>query len=711
MRQFMQLRVALFVCMIALFTARSSDASGRTFSLAQILDYSFPSQLVASKSGDRIAWVENTHGIRNIWVADGPAFRPRQITDYRNDDGRQISDLILPAVSKYVVYVRGGDDDAMWPRKTPPDPSRSPQQPEVALWSVPFDGGPTTRIGEGKSPAVSPTGVLAYIKDQQLWTADLSGTGKPRRLFFDIGNVSSPRWSPDGRRLAFVSDRGGHSYIGVFTSSHTPLVYLAPSTGLDRSPCWSPDGSEIAFVRGPGAGGPPRPILQRMPNPWSIWVADARNGQGHVLWRSPDTLPGSFPTTEGDANLHWASGGRLVFLGDLDNWPHLYSIPATGGKATLLTPGRFMVEDITQSSDLTSLIYDANAGTTPGDEDRRHLFVVPVDRAKPVALTRGTGIESEPVAVGETHVAFISAGPQAPPTVALVSLTDAARRSLNASSVPADFPAGRLTTPVPVTFTAPDGWTIHAVLFHQGGRHSAEPAIISVHGGPARQTLLGWNYIQYYSNTYAMNEYLASHGFVVLAVNYRLSIGYGYAFQHPDHWGPTGASEYQDVLAAARYLRRLSGVDGRRIGIWGGSYGGYLTALALARDSDVFKAGVDLQGITDWSRLFHLTHPDANDGFEQGDREAAMKAAWESSPVADIERWKSPVLIIQGDDDGTVPFEQTIDLDRRLTARGVPHQVLDLPNEVHDFLRYQSWVVADRATVDFFRSELGTRTR
>ncbi len=164
--------------------------------------------------------------------------------------------------------------------------------------------------------------------------------------------------------------------------------------------------------------------------------------------------------------------------------------------------------------------------------------------------------------------------------------------------------------------------------------------------------LLGWHYRDYYSNAYAVNQYLASQGFTVLSVNYRLGIGYGRAFQHPEHAGEAGASEYQDVLAGARYLQQVAGVDAHRIGIWGGSYGGYLTGLGLARNSGVFKAGVDFHGISNWIPLLAKDQALPEHWYEATpDWQKAIATAFAASPDADIATWKSPVLLVQGDDD------------------------------------------------------------
>jgi len=236
-----------------------------------------------------------------------------------------------------------------------------------------------------------------------------------------------------------------------------------------------------------------------------------------------------------------------------------------------------------------------------------------------------------------------------------------------------------------------------------------QPAIVYIHGGGPRQMLLGWHNRWEYANDYGINQYLASRGFIVLSVDYRLSVGYGHAFQFPVRTGARGASEYLDVLAAGRYLQRRPDVDPRRIGVWGASYGGYLTALALGRNSDVFAAGVDIHGVHDRLPAINptqLAHAVVGDGLSEADLKQALKVEFESSPIAAVATWKSPVLLIHGDDDRTVDFRQTIDLSRRLLDTGVKVEELVLPDDVHDPLLWRNWKATAAATGEFFERTL-----
>ncbi|MGD0491673.1 MAG: prolyl oligopeptidase family serine peptidase [Steroidobacteraceae bacterium] len=687
----------------------SNAAPAADFSMSQALDYPDASELAAAENADVIAWVRTFEGVRNIWIARGPEFKPVRITNYREDDGQEITQLTFAPDGSRLVYVLGGDHDANWPAEgnLAPDPASATRQPQVAIWAAPLAGGEPVKIADGDAPAISSRGELAYTQDDHVWSAPIEG-GKPERLFFDRGKDSDLRWSPDGSRLAFVSKRGDHSFIGIYSSKSAPISYLEPSTNLDSSPRWSPDGSRLAFVRQPGDGGPPEPILTQVPHPWSLWVAPSNGGAPRRVWQSPDSLAGSYPDVAGEANLQWAAGDRLVFLAYLDDWPHLYSVPAAGGEPMLLTPGAYMVEHVAMSRDRRFVIYDANTGKSAGDDDRRHIYRVPVDRAASVALSSGESIDWTPIGASDNRVAYIAAGSRHPPSVMLVDVGGAHRGELDTGAMPADFPLGRLITPKRVIFRSADGIPVHGQLFDTGGEPAAaKPAVLFVHGGPPRQMLLGWHYMDYYANAYAVNQYLAAHGFVVLSVNYRLGIGYGRAFHQPDHAGFAGAAEYQDIVAGAHYLQTLSDVDGARLGIWGGSYGGYLTGLALARNSDLFRAGVDLHGVHDWSRLLDAWVGKGAGRYEKGDREQAMKVAWESSPDAGIDAWRSPVLLIQGDDDRNVPFEQTVDLARRLEMHHIPYEELVIPNEIHGFLRHASWLRVDEATVEFLTRRLG----
>jgi dipeptidyl aminopeptidase/acylaminoacyl peptidase len=220
--------------------------------------------------------------------------------------------------------------------------------------------------------------------------------------------------------------------------------------------------------------------------------------------------------------------------------------------------------------------------------------------------------------------------------------------------------------------------------------------------------LLGFHYMYYYSNAYSLNQYLANQGYVVLAVNYRSGIGYGLNFREAINYGARGGSEFNDVIGAGLYLKSRSDVDPSRIGVWGGSYGGYLTAMALSRASDLFAAGVDFHGVHDWSSLRgYLTRGEmSGDPNELKDRQEAARIAFESSPMASVDTWRSPVLLIHGDDDRNVEFSQTVMLVEALRQRHVPFEELVFPNEIHDFLLARDWVAAYHATADFFARKL-----
>jgi dipeptidyl aminopeptidase/acylaminoacyl peptidase len=285
-------------------------------------------------------------------------------------------------------------------------------------------------------------------------------------------------------------------------------------------------------------------------------------------------------------------------------------------------------------------------------------------------------------------------------------------RPLAPGATPAGFPSASLVKPQPVMITAADGLQIHGQLFlpPQSNRGARHPALVFFHGGSRRQMLLGFHYMDYYSNAYALNQYFASQGYVVLSVNYRSGIGYGLNFREAINYGSRGASEFNDVIGAGLYLKSRSDVDPERVGVWGGSYGGYLTALALSRASGMFAAGVDFHGVHDWSALRDgPLSARGGDPNEIRERQEAARLAFESSPMASVDTWKSPVLLIHGDDDRNVPFSQTVMLIEALRRRHVSFEQLIIPNEIHGFLMHRHWLETYQASADFFARKLATR--
>lgn len=681
------------------------------FTLEAVKSYAFPTQLVRSSKGNQIAWAMDEKGIRNVYVAEAPNFVARKLTNYKEDDGQEITSISISDDGRWVLFVRGGDHGANFDGEKAVNPLGNAEPQTVRVMQVSFEGGPIRMVSEGDFPVISPDNkVVAYIKDGQPWVSKLDTNENddfidiPVRLFKTRGQVHSLTWAPGGKRIAFVADRKDHSFVGYFEMGKSNVNFIDPSFANDFSPRWSPDGQQLAFIRTPAEGGSTDSLTQRKRIPWSIRKVGLLAGEkSSLIWEAPNTYRGSLPTTHGGTNLHWVKQDRVVFTSYHDGWPHAYSVAPTGGTPILLSPGEFMVEHVSVSADGNTVYFDANTGSDVTDKDRRHVCQVSVDKADMKVITPGVGNEWSAVSV-QGGYAYIGAGAQKAPQVMVSAGSNV--RSLTENLIPAEFPSKLLVEPKQVVFKSLDGLSIHGQLFDNSNGSQKKPAIIFVHGGPPRQMLLGWHYSDYYSNLYALNQYLANLGFVVLSVNYRLGIGYGYDFHHPKSAGQWGASEYLDIKAAGEWLAQQSFVDPKKIALYGGSYGGYLTALALARDSRLFAAGVDIHGVHDWAQQREIPVEALIGPHKAPDADWATSLSFRSSPISSLDTWKSPVLFIHADDDRNVPFSQSIDLINRLQKKKVPMETMVIVDDTHHWMKFSNALRVFQATADYLKAQL-----
>ncbi len=777
-------------------SAPLASAPPQTPLFQQFLSPASPQEVVAAAKADRVAWVDYAEGKRNAFTAAAPAFVPVRLTNFTKDDGVMMSGIRISDDGSTVIFIRGGgaNRDGWFA-----NPSADPSGPDHAIWAARTAAGPAWRVVDANNPELAPDGnAILFVKEGQIYRAKLSAV-KPatevdrgeKPFVSEWGVQSGPRWSPDSKKIAFVSTRTDHSFIVVYDVATRSVKYISPSVDYDTMPMWLPDSRHLMFMRRPGLpfgqqaqqggggigfpngpayqpptaaagaaaagrggrtggragggngggqgrGGAPAsdaapagqapvnnsPGLMRATfkggSTLAFYKADVTTGEATETWHNQPNDPmvtnftnvrvaGNyivFPFAPGGGRGGGGGGGGRGGQGraaaapegaaaapggtpasPVDEWDRYYSLDITNTSArpVLLSTTDGLIEDQTSievSLDGKTFYYCTNAQ----DIERRHIWAVPVSGGTPVQVTTGDGVETYPAPLSSgKYLATLSANWNLPQSLGIWTLGGPAMSaSASKATQKIVFPVSRPGFPMDlhvkpeiVITKAADGIEVHNQVFVPKDLKPGErrPAIVFVHGGPVRQMMPAYHYMQFYHWAYGINEWLASQGYVVMSINYRSGIGYGRSFRNAPNTGGAGNAEYQDVLAGGKYLQTRPDVDPNRVGIWGLSYGGVLTSQALARNSDIFKAGVDLAGVHLWGSSL-----DPN------------SVSYKSSTIGAIDGWKSPVLLIQGDDDRNVAFQQMTGLVQLLRQRDVYYELIVFPDDVHESLLHSRWI-------------------
>ena len=707
--------LALVATTVPAGCGRRTSASQDAFSIEQMVDIKSPSEPVWSPDGRQIGFMWDEGGVYSLYLVSAAGQgQPFKLMSYPWSE----------------VSSQGSVPPAVWSQ----DGSTLYYPQEGQLWRVAASGGqpqPAWKsTGRERDFVLSPDKTrVAFARETgkelgqggDLIVRSLA-LGTEARLAHDPYSIFGILWSPDGAHLAYT---GGSQkiprnmvlpYVGpklIFAvTEHTPgKLYVVSSAGGqpvqagmagEQGARWI-DQAHLVFSFNPTpylkkrmiyvagiSGDAPKMVHEDVePKFWSMWSD---------LGGEPQPSP----------NGHW-----IAFLTDTDGWDHLYVMPATGGTPVKITEGENDVWRPVWSHDSMRIAFDTNLPGKPGD---RELGIATIGddpaHAKVTYITDGQGTNIAPKwSPDDRAIVYQHTDPENSADLFAIDVAGGTPTRLT-ESMPAGIDHSKFVAPELVHYPGAHGEMVPAWLFvpKDLDRSQKHPAIVWVHGDGINQNYDGWHVQRHYSIYYAIHQYLLQEGYVVLAPDYRGSIGYSRDWR-TGVYNTLGVDDEEDVAKAADYLKTLSYVDPNRMGIWGLSFGGFFTLQTVTEHPKLFTCAVDVAGVVN----FVLNYEDPVHGSwiisRMGTPEQNPAAFARAAPVKHIDQLERPLLILAGTADTNVPFFETVTLVDELLKHGKGNLTTFVmyPGEFHYFDRTfalnDAWHEVDR----FFREHLQQR--
>jgi dipeptidyl aminopeptidase/acylaminoacyl peptidase len=691
--------------------AAAQEASHRRLTIDQLIEIKHPSEPIWSPDGRHIAFVWDRAGVSNFYVANAHGDgQPRPLTTYSSG---QVGGAFWSSDSSTLYFPHDGE---LWQvamsGEGGPRPAWTPETKEMDIVPSP-DGKRLAFVRPATNSSGAGNGSDLYVRS--------FGDGTEQRIAHNDISIGGISWSPDGNRIAYM---GGSQIVHHDESpaySGAKLIFTVSE--FKRGNLYVVSAAGGAPVKLPVAGGysPVRWVdathltyEEQSPDfkKRIIYVTDVQGGEPHVLHEDVEEKFWSIPYDAGAEPQPSPNGRWICFLSDQDGWDHIYVMPAQGGEPIQITKGRFESWRPAWSHDSTRIAFDANEPDHPGDR-RLGIATINDDPAhatvKTITAGRGTNIEPQ-WSPSDRRLVYQHTDAHNSADLYVVNATPGTAEPARLSeSMPASIDRSIFIAPKFIHFPGADGTPVPAWLFLPKNldRTKKHPAIVWIHGDGINQNYDGWHVERNYAVYYSFHQYLLQEGYVVIAPDYRGSIGYGRDWRDAVY-NDIGGKDAKDAWMAGVYLKTLPYVDPNRIGVWGLSYGGFFTLKALTDQPTLFRAGVDVAGVVDFAMYYTDPYHSEWTASRIGTPEQNPTVYAQTKPIDHMDRLVRPLLILHGTADVNVPFLESVRLIDQILKlkKGGLVSFMMYPGEFHYFSREQTLYDAWHRVDAFWKANL-----